>query len=110
MNIHTHKIVDGKRIELTQDEIAAFDARDATVEVQQFAQARIAAWETRQRNARLMLAASDLTVLRCIEHGVALPAEWIAYRAALRVAVTAPDNGSDATANFPIRPAYPQGT
>lgn len=30
---------------------------------------------------------SDVTVLRCIEHGTAVPAEWVAYRAALREVV-----------------------
>lgn len=54
----------------------------------------------------LALDASDTTVLRCIEAGVAVPAEWLAYRGALRAIVTDPTS-ADA---LPPRPEYPAGT
>jgi hypothetical protein len=54
--------------------------------------------------ARAALAASDLTVLRCVEAGVAVPADWVAYRQALRDVV------AGRAAVLPARPDYPAGT
>ncbi|MDR3373158.1 MAG: hypothetical protein P4L98_05450 [Ancalomicrobiaceae bacterium] len=54
--------------------------------------------------ARAALEASDRTVIRCVEAGVAVPAEWVAYRRALRAVVA----GTSAT--MPGRPAYSAGT
>lgn len=54
--------------------------------------------------ARSLLQASDVTVLRCVEAGVAVPAELTAYRRALRDVV---DGRSNA---LPERPAYPVGS
>ncbi|MDR3495359.1 MAG: hypothetical protein P4L82_12230 [Ancalomicrobiaceae bacterium] len=54
--------------------------------------------------ARSALTASDMTVLRCVEAGVAVPAEWVAYRRALRAIV------AGGSAALPARPAYPAGT
>lgn len=51
-----------------------------------------------------MLHDSDRTVLRCLSVGVAVPAEWISYRAALRGIV------STGTGPLPVMPAYPAGT
>ena len=50
------------------------------------------------------LDASDVAVLRCYEHDVAVPAAWRTYRAALRVIVT---SGQGA---IPPRPDYAPGT
>lgn len=51
-----------------------------------------------------MLFASDRTVLRCYENGVAVPAAWVSYRKALRAVV------SGTSATLPTQPAYPAGT
>jgi hypothetical protein len=56
--------------------------------------------------ARAALTASDITILRCYEHAVAVPADWTAYRAALRVLVSGPAT----TGPLPPMPAYPVGT
>lgn len=51
--------------------------------------------------------ASVSTVLRCVEHGIAVPAEWLAYRRALRAIVTS-TSGTPST--LPSKPNYPKGT
>ncbi len=55
--------------------------------------------------AQAALDASDRTLLRCLENGVAVPSAWAQYRTALRAIVA----GGTATA-LPTRPAYPAGT
>ena len=55
--------------------------------------------------ARAALDASDVTAIRCVKAGVAFPAEWQAYCAALRAIVA----GAAAEA-LPPRPDYPTGT
>jgi hypothetical protein len=57
-------------------------------------------------SARGALTASDLTVLRCVENGITVPAAWATYRKALRAIV---DNPASATV-LPTAPAYPSGT
>lgn len=47
---------------------------------------------------------SDITVARCAENNIAVPAEWAAYRVALRAIVK---NGSG---DIPNPPNYPKGT
>lgn len=54
--------------------------------------------------ARLALEASDVTLIRCFEHDVPVPGEWVLYRAALRAIVA---GGGEA---LPARPAFPAGT
>jgi hypothetical protein len=56
--------------------------------------------------ARAALAASDITLMRCIEADVAVPQAWRDYRAALRAVIA--DAASYTT--LPDRPAYPAGT
>jgi len=56
--------------------------------------------------ARAALDASDVTVLRCYEHGIPLPAEWQSYRAALRPIAA----GTSSATVLPAMPAYPAGT
>ena len=51
--------------------------------------------------ARAALAASDVTVIRRMEEGKPLPAEWAAYRKALR-GVIAGDGA------MPVKPTYPE--
>lgn len=54
------------------------------------------------RNEALQaLAASDITVLRCVEVGAALPLDWIAYREALREVVRTGEGP------LPTRPDWP---
>ena len=60
-----------------------------------------------QRVAVRALAASDRTVLRCVENGVTVPPEWVGYRAELRNIV----NGTNGSATaLPTKPNYPAGT
>ncbi|MTD33668.1 tail fiber assembly protein [Paludibacterium denitrificans] len=64
--------------------------------------------ELRYTEARTALSASDTTLMRCYEAGIALPAEWVAYRKALRAIISA--QSGDPTQLLPTRPAYPEGT
>ena len=54
--------------------------------------------------ARLALAESDITILRCAENGVAVPSAWAGYRHTLRAII-----GGAGTA-LPNKPEYPEGT
>lgn len=65
-------------------------------------------WQAHQALAMTALVESDRTVLRCYENGVPMPAEWSAYRKALRAIVGAASG--DPAQPLPIRPAYPAGT
>jgi len=65
-------------------------------------------WAAHQAQAQTALDASDITLLRCVENAVAVPAAWVSYRAALRAIVRAASG--DATQPLPTRPAYPAGT
>jgi hypothetical protein len=56
--------------------------------------------------AQIALDKSDVTVGRCYEHGVAVPAGWTDYRAALRAHVS----GGPTAVALPVAPAYPAGT
>lgn len=56
------------------------------------------------KRAHVALDASDKTILRCLERGVPIPAEWTAYRAALRTVI------SKQTGDMPKRPAFPKST
>lgn len=60
-----------------------------------------------QYQAQALLDKSDVTVCRCVEHGVSVPAEWVAYRASLRGIVSAT---SGIPGSLPTKPAYPAGT
>ncbi|MDE1906080.1 MAG: hypothetical protein KGH75_06465 [Rhodospirillales bacterium] len=65
-------------------------------------------WAARQFAARAALTESDLTVLRCYESAVAVPATWATYRKALRAIIAA--STGDPTQAMPTKPAYPAGT
>lgn len=56
--------------------------------------------------AQAALDRSDITIIRCYEHAVAVPAVWGTYRTALRAIVA----GGATSAALPVQPAYPAGT
>jgi len=56
--------------------------------------------------AQAALDKSDITLLRCVENGVAIPAEWVTYRAALRPIA----KGESQATELPEQPSYPEGT
>lgn len=62
-------------------------------------------WSDQVAQARALLQASDVTILRCFEASIAVPPSWVAYRAALRAIVSAPTG--DPSAALPVRPAFP---
>jgi len=57
-------------------------------------------------SAMTALSVSDITVLRCYENGVAVPAEWASYRGALRDIIS----GRSTVTELPTKPAYPEET
>lgn len=65
-------------------------------------------WMLYRAQARALLDKSDVTVMRCVEHGIAVPAEWSAFRTALRSILSA--STGDASQALPTRPAYPAGS
>ena len=54
--------------------------------------------------AQQLLDKSDVTLLRCVESSVAIPAEWAAYRKSLRSVI------AGKSSIIPPTPAYPAGT
>ena len=66
-------------------------------------------WANYQSQAQAALDKSDTTMLRCAENSVPVPAEWAAYRKALRAIIGAKVAG-DPTQALPTIPAYPAGT
>lgn len=66
------------------------------------------AWSAYKVTAQAALDCSDVTIIRCMENSVAVPAEWLAYRKDLRSIISA--SSGDATVSLPTRPAYPSGT
>jgi hypothetical protein len=67
-----------------------------------------AAWLAHQAQAQALLDKSDMTIIRCAENGVPVPATWAAYRKALRV-ISGATTG-DPTQVLPTAPAFPAGT
>lgn len=66
------------------------------------------AWIKCQAKAMAALNDSDVTIIRCTEHGVAVPDAWKAYRTALRGIIGA--QSGDPSQALPTKPAYPSGT
>ena len=63
-------------------------------------------WAAYQHQARVALDASDRVIIRCAEHAVAVPAEWVTYRGALRaiIAAASGDPTQPQPSSRPIRP------
>jgi hypothetical protein len=59
---------------------------------------------TLQQLAQAALDKSDVTILRCAEVSVDVPAEWANYRKALRQLL------SSGTGALPVQPPFPAGT
>jgi hypothetical protein len=57
-----------------------------------------------QAQAQAALVKSDVTLLRCSEHGIAIPPEWATYRAQLRQVM------QGTLSVLPAQPGYPAGT
>ena len=55
-----------------------------------------------KQQAKTLLTKSDLVVLRCYESNIAVPKDWVDYRAALRLIV------SGSSTVIPEMPEYPQ--
>jgi hypothetical protein len=54
--------------------------------------------------AQTLLDKSDVTLLRCVENGVAIPVEWVTYRKSLRAVIKGTSSVISDT------PVYPAGT
>jgi hypothetical protein len=65
-------------------------------------------WDSIRHSAQTELNNSDVTVIRCVESDIPVPADWVAYRKSLRAIVGA--ESGDATKEFPIKPPYPEGS
>ena len=80
---------------------------DGTAWTHDDAKASSLAMKDLQGKARALLTASDTTLMRCYEAGIPLPAEWVAYRKALRAIISA--KSGDPSQQLPTRPPYPDG-
>ncbi|KMN20311.1 hypothetical protein [Pseudomonas weihenstephanensis] len=67
-----------------------------------------AAWKDHQASAQRALDKSDMTILRCYEGNVIVPAAWVMYRKELRSIISA--SMGDAALELPVTPEYPVGT
>lgn len=65
-------------------------------------------WAAYQTQAQAALTKSDIVLLRCIENGVAVPADWASYRKSLRAILGA--KTGDGIQPLPSMPKYPAGT
>ena len=93
-----------QEVPLTDAEIAQVNADAAAFAAQQ----TIQAWQSYQSQAQILLDKSDITIARCVENVVAVPAAWATYRKSLR-AITGASSG-DPTQPLPVTPSYPAGT
>lgn len=64
-------------------------------------------WQAEQSAAQAALDKTDAVALRCWKAGVAFPASWVSYTAALRAIV---GTASGTPSALPAMPYYPAGT
>lgn len=76
-----------------QNQVARAEASSAAALVEQI-----------KASAKAALVTSDITILRCYEAGVPVPAEWHSYRVALRGLM------ATGASTLPSSPTYPLGT
>jgi hypothetical protein len=101
VSLHSEAAYDSLRWEddRTKPSWAAIEGAWAIIETQ------VAAKELATA-ARTAIAKSDITVLRCAENAVTVPATWQAYRTALRAIIS----GTSTATELPSMPDYPEGT
>lgn len=91
------------------DSVSAGDVYDGSnFAAPSYANSTPSLWSSLQSQALGALTESDITVLRCVESGVAVPQAWRDYRAALRLIVSSETGDPDL--GLPARPEYPAGT
>lgn len=95
-----NRIVNGETVEMTEAEIAEWQAEQASYNA--------TAWSGYKAQAKVLLSESDLTILRCYENSVPVPAAWAMYRKDLRYIIGAATG--DPAQPLPVKPAYPAGT
>lgn len=84
-------------IEMTAEEIAAFEAERAVSQSAQDA-------DILKAEAIHALLRSDAVAIRCVKAGMAFPLEWKTYVDQLRAII------SSGTGDIPLQPAYPAGS
>lgn len=84
------------------------DANGAPIAANAPAPSAAQLWSMYQDKAKQALIASNITMIRCVENGVAIPPAWATYCKSLRAIVGA--TTGDATLPLPTKPAYPAGT
>lgn len=94
-----HTIINGIPVALTTEQIAEI----ATAQTAAISQQNIT---NLVNGAKLALASTDTTYIRCAKAGVVWPPEWQTYVVALRAIV----NNPSSVTTLPTPPSYPSGT
>lgn len=81
--------------------VAAGNTPDPAQTTDEITAAQVAQLSAQAQDA---LSKSDVTMLRCIEHGITIPTAWVTYRAQLRQVV------AGTLTTLPTQPSYPSGS